>query len=144
MAELKTRPTAASVKEFLDGIADERRRRECRAVAKLMREVTGEKPRMWGPSIVGYGSYTYRYESGRSGEWFLTGFSPRKTSLTLYIMAGFARHAALMKRLGRHTTGKSCLYLRRLEDVDLEVLRELVRESVAFVRSRHGAGSGCV
>jgi len=144
MAELKTRPTAASVKAFLDGIEDEKRRAECRAVAGMMKVVTGERPRMWGPSIVGYGSYEYRYESGRSGQWFLTGFSPRKTSLALYIMAGLARPAALMKRLGRHKTGKSCLYLQRLEDVDFEVLRELVRESVAFVRSRHGTGSGCV
>jgi len=102
-----------------------------------MREVTGCEPKMWGPSIVGFGRYHYKYESGREGDWPLTGFSPRKQALTVYIMAGFRRYEELLDRLGKHKTGKSCLYLKRLEDVDLEVLRELVHESVEQVAERY-------
>ena len=129
MAELKTRQTGASVEVFLKRITDPERQRDCRAVAKLMQEATGAEPRMWGTSIVGFGSYRYR---GRTGEreWFPVGFSPRKQDLTLYILAGFERNAALMKRLGKHKTGKSCLYLKRLADVDMGVLRQIVAQSV--------------
>jgi len=133
LADNKTQPTEASVREFLDGVENETRRADAKQVLELMREVTGEEPRMWGPSIVGFGAYRYRYESGREGDWFLAGFSPRKSNLVVYIMSGFPRHAELMERLGKHRTGKSCLYINRLEDVDLDVLRELVRRSAEHV-----------
>lgn len=134
MAGLKTTPTKKSVTAFIDDLGDPKRRRECRTIMKIMRDVTGARAKMWGPSIVGYGSYHYRYASGREGDWFLTGFSPRKRDLTVYIMAGFGRYGALMKKLGKHKTGSSCLYIKTLEDVDLDVLRTLVTESVAHVR----------
>lgn len=134
MAQLKTAPTKASVSTFLKAIPDERRRADCQALSRLMKRITRAQPLMWGPSIVGFGRYHYRYESGREGDWFLTGFSPRKQALTVYIMAGFTRYVVLMRKLGRHTTGSSCLYLRRLEDVDLAVLEELITESVKHLR----------
>jgi hypothetical protein len=137
MAELKTRPTDESVERFLDGIADERRRADCWTVARIMKKVTRSAPQMWGPSIVGYGRYHYRYESGRAGDWFLTGFSPRKQSLTLYIMAGFTRYDGFLAQLGKYKTGKSCLYIKRLEDVDLDVLESLIRESVAHLKQKY-------
>ena len=133
MAELKTQPTSRSVESFLKTITDKCRRADCFAVLKLMKGITKAQPRMWGPSIVGFGSYHYKYESGREGEWFQAGFSPRKDSLTLYIMSGFARHDALMKKLGKHKTGKSCLYIKRLADVDMKVLTELIEESIRHV-----------
>ncbi len=129
MAELKTKQTEASVDAFLKGIGDPVRQQECRAVAKLMQEATGAEPRMWGSSIVGFGSYRYRGASGER-EWFPVGFSPRKQDLTLYILAGFERNAALMRKLGKHKTGKACLYLKRLADVDLGVLRQIIEQSV--------------
>ena len=133
MAALKTRPTDASVADFLDAVESEGRREDAWAVLRLMEEVTGEKPVMWGDSIVGFGSYHYRYASGREGDWPVTGFSPRKQALTLYIMSGFPRHQELMGRLGKHRTGKSCLYINKLADIDQDVLRELVRASVEHV-----------
>ncbi len=130
MAELKTKVTKESVQGFLKKIPDEQRRKDCQVVLKLMEEVTGAKAVMWGPSIVGFGRYRYKYESGREAEWMVTGFSPRKNDLTLYIMPGFEQVPDLMKRLGKHKTGKSCLYLKKLEDVDLKVLKKLVSQSV--------------
>lgn len=139
MAELKTKKNDADVGAFLDGIADEKRRADCRAVVELLAEATGEPPAMWGDGIIGFGSYHYKYPTGREGDWMAVGVSPRKRNLTVYVMTGFERHEALMKKLGRYTTGKSCLYVRRLEDVDLDVLRELVRESFALVsQGRYG------
>lgn len=137
MAELKTRPSGASVETFLQGIADEARREDCRALLVLMRRVTGAEPEMWGPSIVGFGSYHYRYASGREGDWFLTGFSSRKRDLTLYIMAGFSEYDDLLARLGPHKTGKSCLYVKRLADLDLEVLEALIAASVEHMREAY-------
>lgn len=134
MAENKTKPTNADVDAFLESVEHDRRREDARVLVDLMREETGEEPKLWGPSIVGFGEYRYRYESGREGDWFMVGFSPRKTSLVLYIMSGFARHDELMARLGKHRTGKSCLYVNKLDDVDLDVVRELVRESIAHVK----------
>ncbi len=131
MAEPKTKPTGKSVKAFIDRVADEGRRKDCRTVAKIMREATGARAKMWGTSIVGFGSYRYKYASGHEGEWPLTGFSPRKRDLTLYIMPGFKSYGPLMKKLGKHKTGKACLYIKKLEDVDLDVLTELVERSVA-------------
>jgi len=137
MADLKTAPTKASVRKFLDAVTDDQRRRDCDTLLRLMKRITRKNPVMWGPSIVGFGTYHYHYASGREGDWMLTGFSPRKQALTVYIMAGFTRYAALMKKLGRHSTGSSCLYLKRLEDVDLDVLEELIRESVRHLRQAH-------
>ena len=133
MSDLKTRPTGHSVEAFLNSVEDDRKREDAFALLQLMKEVTGEEPTMWGDSIVGFGSYHYTYASGREGDWFLTGFSPRKRNLTLYIMAGFDEYDDLLERLGKHKTGKSCLYLNRLEDVDLQVLRQLVRRSADHV-----------
>lgn len=133
MAALKTRPNDQSVEAYLDNVTDEQRRQDSYAVLELMREVTGQEPTMWGDSIVGFGSYHYRYASGREGDWFLTGFSPRKQALTLYIMSGFGEYEELLDKLGKYTTGKSCLYVKRLEDVDLPTLRELVRRSAEHV-----------
>lgn len=137
MAEPKTKMTDASVADFIDDVADETRRDDCRTVIKLMQKATGEKPKMWGASIIGFGTYTYHYASGRSGDWPLVGLSPRKTNLTLYIMDGFANYDELMAKLGKHKTGKSCLYLNKLADVDLTVLRQLIEQSVAHVRKIH-------
>ena len=135
MAELKTRPHDGDVDAFLSSVDNETRRRDCRVLVDLMREITGAEPRLWGPSIVGFGSYHYRYASGREGDWFLSGFSPRKRSLTLYVMAGFSRYDELLSKLGKHTTGRSCLYVKRLADVDMEVLETLIRASVEHVRA---------
>jgi hypothetical protein len=134
MAELKTQKTDASVEEFLNAVENERRRADGIAVLEMMREVTGEQPAMWGPSIVGFGTYRYEYASGREGEWMLVGFSPRKRYLTLYIMDGFGGYEALLEKLGKYRTGKSCLYINKLADVDLPTLRELIKQSVAAVR----------
>ena len=134
MAELKTQPTSASVSAFLDAIPNEQRRADCRAVLKVMQHATKNKPVMWGSSIVGFGRYHYKYASGRQGDWFLVGFSPRKTDLTLYLMGGLHHHAARLKRLGKHTTGKGCLYIKRLSDVNLEVLADMVAAAVLDLR----------
>lgn len=137
MAELKTKKTTASVSEFLNTIEDPKRRADCKRIARMMRDATGNRPAMWGDSMVGYGKYTYQYASGRSGEWFIAGFSPRKRDLTIYIMPGFSTCEDLMKRLGPHTTGTSCLYIKKLEDVDEAVLEELIRESVRIMREKY-------
>jgi len=137
-AEPKTRPTQVSVEAFLDRAAKDERRKDCDTLLRMMKKATGAQPRMWGPSLVGFGSYRYKYPSGREGEWPITGFSPRKTDMTLYIMPGFTNYGELMGRLGRHKTGKSCLYIKRLADVDLEVLEELVTASVKAVKKAHG------
>ena len=130
MAELKTKPTRSSVAAFLGAIPDERRRKDCAAVARIMRRATGARPQMWGSSIVGFGSYHYKGKSGREGDWMLTGFSPRKQNLTLYLMGGFDTHTDLLEKLGKFTTSVGCLYIKRLEDVDRKVLKELVQASV--------------
>ena len=129
MAEMKTKPTGQSVAEFLNEVSDEERRADCFQVAKIMEEITGEKPKMWGPSIVGFGSYHYKYASGREGDWPVTGFSPRKKDLTLYIMMGFAKHGELMEKLGKHSAAKSCLYIKRLSDIHVPTLKKLIKES---------------
>jgi hypothetical protein len=134
MAELKTQKTDASVEDFLNAVEDERKRKDSFVILDLMREVTGEEPAMWGPSIIGFGSYHYKYASGREGEWFLVGFAPRKRNLTLYIMSGFDNYDALLADLGKYKTGKSCLYVNKLEDIDLDTLRELVKQSVTHMK----------
>lgn len=138
MAELKTKPHHGSVEAFLESVENQRRREDAFTVLDLMKRVTGQEPVMWGGSIVGFGSYHYKYESGREGDWFVAGFSPRVQALTLYIMSGFSKHDELRSKLGKHTTGKSCLYIKKLDDVDMEVLEELVRRSVEHV-SRNSA-----
>ena len=143
MAELKTKPTDASVDAYLAAIPDEQRREECKVIAEMMQRATKAKPQMWG-SMIGFGSYHYRYPSGREGDWFLTGFAPRKQALTLYIMAGFAQYDALLERLGKYRTGKSCLYIKRLDAVDLEVLEELILLSVNQLAREHAGMSKAV
>ena len=136
MAEPKTKPTAESVSAFLDRLSDKSRRDDCLAVIDIMKDLTKEEPRMWGTSIVGFGRYHYKYESGREGESMITGFSPRKGELTLYIMGGFESSPDLMKRLGKHKTGKACLYIKKLADVDRKVLRELIEKSVKKMKDK--------
>ena len=138
MAELKTQKNDASVQEFLNAVPNERKREDSFAVLKLMQEVTGEEPVMWGPSIIGFGNYHYKYASGREGDWFLVGFSPRKQNLTLYIMAGFDNYDSLMSDLGIYKTGKSCLYVKRLEDIDCSVLEQLLTASRDYLRRTYG------
>ncbi|MCA9972462.1 MAG: DUF1801 domain-containing protein [Anaerolineales bacterium] len=138
MSDLKTQQNDADVAAFLNAVEHKKRREDAFVILDLMREVTQEEPRMWGSSIVGYGQYHYTYASGREGDWFLTGFSPRKQSLTLYIMAGFDEYDALLQQLGKHKIGKACLYVNKIEDVDLDVLRELVRRSVEHMKQQHG------
>jgi hypothetical protein len=140
MAEMKTKPTETSVDTFLDAIADPSRRDDCRTVLEIMKGATGAEPKIWGSGMVGFGTYHYRYESGREGDWFLTGFAPRKNDLTLYIMSGFDRYDDLMIRLGKHRTGKSCLYVKRLSEIDISVLRELVTASVDHMRVTYETG----
>jgi hypothetical protein len=137
MAYVKTRKNDARVTAYLKSIEDKRRRADAKKVAAMMRKATGATPRMWGSSIVGYGSYHYRYESGREGEWMLTGFCARKQSLVLYIMSGFRAFTALMKRLGEHKTGKSCLYIKSLDDVDTKILQTIIDRSVKLMRKRY-------
>ncbi|MFL7838356.1 MAG: DUF1801 domain-containing protein [Candidatus Promineifilaceae bacterium] len=134
MAELKTQENDASVDDYLNSVEDEKKREASFKIKGLMEEVTGERARMWGDSIVGFGRYHYKYASGREGDWMLTGFAPRKRNLTLYIMSGFDEYDDLMAKLGKHSTGKSCLYINKLEDIDLDVLRELVGKSVQHMR----------
>ena len=132
MAELKTKRTKASVKVFLDAVEDEQKRKDAKAIAKLMQEVSGERPYMLGESIVGFGVYKIP-----SGEWPLVGFSPRKANLTLYIMPGFKGFDGLVEKLGKHKRSKGCLYLKRLSDIDTGVLRELIAKSVAWMREKY-------
>lgn len=130
MTELKTKPTDQNVEEFLNNLTDEKKRQDCFTLLEIMKEVTQTEPQMWGSSIVGFGDYHYKYASGREGDWFLTGFSPRKQNLTLYLMAGFEQSNELLKKLGKHKIGQSCLYIKRIEDIDLRTLRQLIQQSV--------------
>lgn len=136
MAELKTQKTKASVSAFLAGVPDERQRRDAKVVAAMMEEVTKEKPAMWGTSIVGFGSYRYAQRSGQEADWPIVGFSPRKGSLTLYIMPGFDNYRELLGELGKHKTGVSCLYIKTLDDVHMPTLKKIVRESVKHMKKR--------
>jgi hypothetical protein len=137
MADNKTKPTKLSVAAFIDALPDETRRADAKALVKLMQSATGEKPKMWGPSIVGFGSYHYTYESGREGDTPLAGFSPRKAATVLYGVTGLSDSDELLAKLGKHTTGGGCLYIKKLADVDRKVLEALVLKSVAARRARH-------
>jgi len=127
MTANKTQPTPEDVEAFLDAVEPERRREDAQTLNALFQRATGWSPVMWGPSMIGYGQYHYRYESGREGDFLATGFSPRKTSLSIYIMPGYGEYGAILDRLGKHKTGKSCLYVTKLADVDLDVLAELIQ-----------------
>jgi hypothetical protein len=131
MAELKTKKTNKSVTEFIRAIDDPVRRKDCEILARLMKEIIGKEPKMWGESIVGCGDYHYKYASGREGDWFPIGFSPRKQNLTLYVMGGFGQSPDLMKKLGKCKMGKGCLYIKQLADIDQEVLTKLLKASIA-------------
>ena len=135
MAENKTVKTGASVEEFLLAVENRRRREDGLVLLDMMKDVTGLEPEMWGPSIIGFGSYHYRYDSGREGDMPLTGFSPRSRSLSLYIMSGFDEYEALLSKLGKHRKGASCLYINKLADVDMGVLRNLVSQSVEHMKA---------
>ncbi|MHA1559868.1 MAG: DUF1801 domain-containing protein [Alphaproteobacteria bacterium] len=137
--ENKTQPTAISVTYYLATLQPDQKRQDATAINTMMRRVTGELPKMWGDSIIGFGHHHYKYESGREGDWFLVGFAPRKANLVLYIMPGFEEYKPLMKNLGKHRIGKSCLYINKLADVDLKVLEKLVARSVGHMRERAAA-----
>ena len=137
MAENKTKPTKLSVPAFIAAVTDATRRADAKALVKLMQSATGEKPKMWGPSIIGFGSYHYKYDSGREGDMPLIGFSPRKAATVLYNMSGFSGSESLRARLGKHTTGKGCLYIKKLDEVDQKVLETLVVKSVGAMRARY-------
>lgn len=136
MPENKTKPTKLSVTAFIDAIPDETKRADAKALVKIMRGVTGEKPYMWGPSIIGFGSYHYTYESGREGDMPVVAFAPRKPASVLYGVAGSSEAKALLTKLGKHTTGKGCLYIKKLSDVDVTVLESLVSKAVAAKRAK--------
>jgi hypothetical protein len=135
VAELKTKPNDADVQAFLTAVPDDEKRKDSFALLELFGTITGEQPKMWGSSIVGFGDSHYAYASGREGDWFLTGFSPRKQTLTLYAMGGYEPHGELLARLGKHKLGKGCLYIKRLRDVDQDVLRELIAATVASAKA---------
>ncbi len=131
MAEMKTKQTEASVEDFLNLIENDQKREDCFEIVKMMKQVTKKEPKMWGPSIIGFGSYHYKYESGREGDSLQIGFSPRKQNITLYVLSGSDHENLLLQKLGKHSTSKVCLYIKRLADVDKKVLLELIKESFA-------------
>ncbi|MEM6699472.1 MAG: DUF1801 domain-containing protein [Bacteroidota bacterium] len=137
MAEVKTKRNDGDVIAFLNSVENGKRRTDSLRMLEIMKELTGASPEMWGGSIIGFDSYHYVYASGKEGDWPIVGFSPRKQNLTLYIMTGFDRYEELMQKLGKYKTGKSCLYIKRLEDVEEEVLKELIRESVDYMRTEY-------
>ena len=137
MSANKTRKNAGDIDAFLQAIDDPEKRRDAKTLLAMMQEVSGEPPAMWGSSIIGFGTYQYQYASGRKGEWALTGFSPRKANMTVYIMNGFTDYGDHLKRLGPHKTGKSCLYIKRLSDIDEDVLRAVIEESLSYMRTKY-------
>ncbi len=137
MTDNKTTKTGASVTDFVKSIDNPQMRADAKKVASMMRRVTGKRAKMWGSSIVGYGTYHYKYDSGREGDFMVTGYSPRKQALTVYIMPGFSKFGPLMKKLGKYKTGKSCLYIKRLSDVDEDVLEQLIDRSVQLMRKKY-------
>ena len=138
MSELKTKRNDTDVQAFIESVEHPKRQRDALRLLDLMGGITGETPRMWGSSIIGYGSYHYRYASGREGDWPITGFAPRKQNLVVYIMPGFTPYGGLLAKLGKFRTGKSCLYVNKLDDVDEDVLTKLIRDSVAEMKHRYG------
>ena len=137
MAENKTKATAASVSKFIDQVENEQKRNDAKTLVDIFEKLTGEKGKMWGPSIIGFGQYHYKYESGREGDFMLAGFSPRKTALTLYIMAGFSKYDEYLSKLGKFKTGKSCLYIKKLVDVDMAVLESMIADSIQTIQKKY-------
>ena len=137
MAQNKTVPTGASVAHYIHQIDNPQRKEDCITILELMKEATGEEPKMWGSSIVGFGSYHYKYESGREGDMILTGFSNRKQNITIYIMSGFKKYDDLLVKVGKFKTGKSCFYIKRLSDIDIEILKKMIKLSVEEVNNRY-------
>lgn len=136
-SELKTKPTVVNVHDFIEAVADEKQRADAHTIAAMMERLSGHPPKMWGPSIIGFGSYHYRYDSGREGDMCRIGFSPRKGQTVLYLVDGFEGHAELMTKLGKHKTGKSCLYVKRLSDVDESVLEQLCTKSLDWMAQKY-------
>jgi hypothetical protein len=136
MAELKTKINEASVEDFLNNIPDDQIRQDCFEIAEIMKQIAKAEPKMWGASIVGFGTHHYKYASGREGDWFITGFSPRKQNLTLYVAGSFNPYTELLKKLGKHKTGVGCLYIKNLKDVDTKVLKELIKQSVKAAKTK--------
>lgn len=136
MAEIKTKATNVSVKKFIDSVDDEQKRKDSYVLVDMMKKITGEEPKMWGPSIIGFGKYRYKYESGHGGEMCIAGFSPRKAAFSIYLLPGNDRPPELMKKLGMYKMGKACLYVKRLSDVDLKVLEELIKISVNYIKKK--------
>ncbi|QNL19262.1 DUF1801 domain-containing protein [Hyphobacterium sp. CCMP332] len=137
MSENKTKPTEVSPAEFIASVEPERRRTEGRILLDLFAKTTGWTPRMWGPSIIGYGEYHYKYDSGREGDFMATGFSPRKAKLSVYILPGYQDYGSILARLGKHSLGKSCLYLNKLGDIDLDVLAELITAGITDLAKKY-------
>jgi hypothetical protein len=137
MSDLKTRPTDQKVAQFIEAVEPHQKRHDCWAVVEMMREITGAEPVMWGASIIGFGTYTYVNTTKKPADWPITGLSPRKANLTIYVMPGFSQYESLMTRLGKHSTGKSCLYIKKLSDIDESVLKELIRRSVEHMRATY-------
>jgi len=135
-AELKTKKTEASVEAFLAAIQDESVREDCTEITRIMKQAAKDEPKMWGSSIVGFGHYHYKYASGRENDWFQIGFSPRKQNITIYFMGSLADHAASLQKLGKHTTGKGCLYIKNLEDIDKKVLKEILVNAVKNLKAK--------
>lgn len=136
MSELKTQKNDASIVAFLNSIENEKRKKDAFTLLELMKKISQSEPNMWGTSIIGFGNYHYKYASGKEGDWFLTGFSPRKQSLSLYIMSDYGRYEEILSRLGKHKTSKGCLYINKLEDVNMDVLHELIESSVQHMQSK--------
>lgn len=137
MAKNKTIPNNNDVAIFLNNIIDEQKRKDAFELLNIMKEITNEEPKMWGSSIVGFGEYHYRYESGREGDMFLSGFSPRKQNITIYIVSGLERYDAILQRIGRHKIGKSCFYVKKLNDIDNKLLAEMIIDSVSRIKQKY-------
>lgn len=137
MSGNKTRPTDLSVETAIQAVEDEQKRRDCQTLQKMMRAAVGEPAVLWGDSLIGFGQYHYRYDSGREGDFFLTGFAPRKNNLSIYILAGFDRYAAQLEKLGKHKLGRGCLYVKTLAEIDTDILREIIEDSVGEMRRRY-------
>lgn len=137
MSSNKTKATDSSIEDFINTVENEQKRDDSREMIEVMKEITGSEPKLWGSGLIGFGQYHYKYESGREGDFFITGFSPRKTALTVYIVPGFDGYGEQMKKLGPHKTGKSCLYLKNLDVIDRDVLKEVIKDSVEVMKSRY-------
>ncbi|MDX1641322.1 MAG: DUF1801 domain-containing protein [Balneolaceae bacterium] len=138
MAENKTQPTDQSVSSFIEALDDQQKKADSYSLIELMKDVTGCEPKMWGPSMIGFDQYHYKYESGREGDFLKVGFSPRKREFSIYLMCNLEKNKDLLHKLGKHRTGKSCLYIKKLDDIDVDVLRELAEESVRYVDEKYG------